>query len=1002
MVVDDLTETICRLSPEGAFIYANEAYCRLFGKTYEELIGRPWQPVAVAEDVPMIEAKLRTLTAKNPVVVIETRVYDGTGRVRWMQFVNRGFFDGRGRLVETQSVGRDITDRVLAEQKLAESQERWRFALESSGFGVWDWDLVQDMVFRSSQFKAMLGYAANESIEGEERGWQETVHPDDLPGTEVAVNNHLAGNTAGFARTFRLRCKDGSWKWVLGRGRVISRDAEGRALRMIGTTADVSERKAGEEREAHNLKLVAEGAPCAEVLKAIVHSVEASFPGMLCSVMLANAAGTSLHLEVAPSLPEYVRKAVDGMPIGPGIACCGAAVHSGQRVIYYDVLAEAHMEPFHKLSLKAKLRACWSQPIVSVYGKVLGAFACYRREPHAPDTREIQTVTTAARLAAVAIEREKREQQLTLSEDRHTRAMHGVSDGLWDWNLVTGEIYRSTRWNQMLGFQEGELKGDDKVFLSRLHPEDVERVEAARQAHFDRREPYRVEFRLKTKVGDYLWFLARGQAEWDAQGKPVRMTGTITDITARKVVEQALEESERKFRAVFEQAAVGVAVIDTCTGRFMSVNQRMCEIVRRPESKLLKLTFMEVTCPEDLQEDLNQMEALKTGHISSFIMEKRYVLPDRSLIWVDLTVSRMWQPGEPPLRHIAVVNDITQRKQAELNYRREMDYNMALVSHTSAFIWVLDAEGRMVHANAAFFATMGYAETEIIGKTLWETGIMAADEIVRSKQRFARLLRGEKNPPTDVRLRTKSGEWRSIDLRSTFTRNPDGGIDRLVGTGTDVTERNRLQQELLRVVEQEQARVGHDLHDGVGQTMTGIVIMMEALEAELQGAAQEQVRRIRELVQESVAEVRRMSHGLSPTGVKYRGLGGALQLLAETVRTNFRTPCTCEVDDRIMIGDEVKETHLFRIAQEAVNNALRHGKPQRVTIQLQQVGAGECELRVEDDGGGLKAAKAKEHAGIGVRVMDYRANLIGGALAVAARPRRGVRVTCRFPYPASA
>jgi signal transduction histidine kinase len=140
-----------------------------------------------------------------------------------------------------------------------------------------------------------------------------------------------------------------------------------------------------------------------------------------------------------------------------------------------------------------------------------------------------------------------------------------------------------------------------------------------------------------------------------------------------------------------------------------------------------------------------------------------------------------------------------------------------------------------------------------------------------------------------------------------------------------------------------------------------------------------------------------MSHGLSPTSVKYRGLVGALQLLAETVRTNFRTPCFCEVDAGIAIQNNDVEAHLFRIAQEAVNNALRHGKPSKVKLSLQHVSPTECELRIEDDGAGLKKTKGGQQSGIGVRVMDYRANLIGARLTIKAKPRRGVVVTCRFP-----
>ena len=119
-----------------------------------------------------------------------------------------------------------------------------------------------------------------------------------------------------------------------------------------------------------------------------------------------------------------------------------------------------------------------------------------------------------------------------------------------------------------------------------------------------------------------------------------------------------------------------------------------------------------------------------------------------------------------------MVEDITERKKVELDYLIELAYSQALVSHTSAFIAVLDLRGGFVYANSAFSSTMGYTQDQIIGRTPWELGLMDAAETARSQERFARLLRGEDNPPVDSRLRARNGEWRSVMTGASACRSP--------------------------------------------------------------------------------------------------------------------------------------------------------------------------------------------------------------------------------------
>ncbi len=874
-MIDDHSETICSILPDGTFVYVNDVFCRVFGKKRSQLIGKKWFPIAVEDDLKLVQDQLAQMKPDHPAVVVENRVRTAGGVVRWMQFVNRGLFDENGVLKEIRSVGRDITSRVEAEQALKESNERWKFAIEGSGDGVWDWEVPSGKVSFSERWKSMLGFAVDE-IKNDFSEWSSRVHDEDLAAAKAGLKAHFDGDKDYYVQEFRMRCKDGAWKWILARGRVITRDSKGKPVRVIGTHTDISAAKASKEREANNLRLVAEGAPLAAVLDVIVRSVESEHPEMLCKFMVVADGGEYLKVMAAPSLPkDYVNEAAT-LKIEPDSVCSGGAVYHGCRIVTEDIRKDKRWKKRRESAIKAGLLACWAEPVRSSTGRVLGALACYHRQPHQPTWMEIGTVMNAVALAAVAIERE--------------------------------------------------------------------------------------------------------------QG------------------EQLLRESERKFRAVFEQAAVGVAVIDSKTGRFLDVNQKMCDINRLSRDEMLKADFMKLTHPADLEEDMRQMERLVAGEIGSFTMEKRNVRKDGSVCWVNLTVSPLWHPGERPDRHVAVIQDITGRKVAEANYQRELEYNRALVSNTSVYMSAMDIKGRFIHVNKAFLDGLGYKEKEILGRTPWDIGLLEEKEVMRSQGRFQNLLRGEDNPPVEVRLKTRGGEWRAVELRSTSTRNPDGSPDRILITGTDMTERNRLQQEVLNIVEREQARLGHDLHDGVGQTMTGIVALIEALESDLEGTPKSDAARIRKLIQDGVAEIRRMSHGLSPTSVKYRGLDGALQLLAETVQLNHRTPCECHVDTSIVISDAETQAHLFRIAQEAVNNALRHGDPKHVIISLKRGEGTERLLSVEDDGMGLPKAKPEGRGrmkavaapGIGLRVMEYRANLIGAELTVRPRPRRGVVVLCRF------
>ncbi|HSD84362.1 MAG TPA: PAS domain S-box protein, partial [Anaerolineae bacterium] len=206
-VIEDQTETICRFRDDNTFTFVNEVFCRFFGKTQEELLGKAWQPEAATEDLPLIEAKLRTLSPANPVVVIENRVYSGTGEVRWMQFVDRGFFDAAGNLIEVQAVGRDITDRKQAEEALLRSQQLYRMLVETlpDAIGLFDAQLNLEMI--NSAGVTLFGYDSSTEMVG--RNALEFFNPLDQAAASAAIQRIF---TNGLVRNvqFELHRKDGT------------------------------------------------------------------------------------------------------------------------------------------------------------------------------------------------------------------------------------------------------------------------------------------------------------------------------------------------------------------------------------------------------------------------------------------------------------------------------------------------------------------------------------------------------------------------------------------------------------------------------------------------------------------------------------------------------------------------------------------------------------------------------------------------------------------------
>jgi signal transduction histidine kinase len=209
--------------------------------------------------------------------------------------------------------------------------------------------------------------------------------------------------------------------------------------------------------------------------------------------------------------------------------------------------------------------------------------------------------------------------------------------------------------------------------------------------------------------------------------------------------------------------------------------------------------------------------------------------------------------------------------------------------------------------------------------------------------------------------------------------------------------RRHLERDLLEISEREQQRIGLELHDSLGQLLTGVAIMSKALEQKLQRQAigeAEDAKEIARLVNSAVEETRQLSRGLHPVALDENGLMSALESLAETTQNVFRVSCTFHCRHAVPVRDASMAVHLYRIAQEAVTNAIRHGETQSIRIDL-RAASSRATLTITNDGRSFEEERAT-HKGIGLQMMRHRAEMIGGTLDVQPSPGGGTKVICAF------
>ncbi len=757
---------------QGGITKINEGWVQTLGYTKEETIGKNIMDFIHPDDKENTLEELKDLESGKKTFYFENRYQHKNGH--YISLAWSAIYNTSGKLLH--AIAKDITQQKDYQKKLQN-------IIDHSTNLFFSHSIDHEISYISPQVKDFLGYEAEEVIQN----WTDFI--TDNPINNLAVEYTMKAIETGRRQpTYEMEMLRKDGKKIIVEVREAPVVENGKVISMVGSLVDITKRKNFQEallKSEENYKTLAENAkhliirhqPDGEITYANKFAInylkipKEKLIGLDIKTLIGNEAKAEHHQQIS-SFQENA--------------------NTNYRH-HFEIELESNTESSRYLDVMAS-------PILSAKNLdsiLITAYDIterkYAENRIKEQNEEYEALNEELRQTNdelfTSIEREQ-----TINERFH-KAMEATSDGLWDRNLVTKEIYYSPRWKAMLGYSDEELPNDISVWHALTEAADLEKSsKMLNQLINGDIDKYDIELKMKHKDGHWVDINSRANVFKDKDGKAIRVVGTHSDITERKLTENKLRESEEKLRLAIDNSPLGITIYNT-QGRFVSVNKAYEELVGYQKDELSTMSFFDITHPDYRPKNQELFDAMVQNEDRGFSMNKKYTHKNGKLLDVRVHAGSIKDHNGKAVFGMAFIEDITERVALE----RQAKMLSTAVESSPVCIVITDVKGNIEYVNPFFTDMTGYTSEEVMGKnpSILKSGL-------QTREFYADLWKSILSGKTwngEFHNKKKNGElfWENAAISPIFNEKEE--IIQFIAVKEDITQLKHYLAELKEAKE---------------------------------------------------------------------------------------------------------------------------------------------------------------------------------------------------------